>query len=270
MLIMARNRAPDVRPLPTYAAGEVEVPRSIDTFGERLERATHWPGHSHPTHELIRNEVGASTIEVGQRTWTITPALGLWMPAGVVHSGAAPAGTSYRSTHFEIGAVADAPGNPVAVDLTPLLRLLLERLDEPGLGARSRATTEAMVLDVFEPSRHELLVHAPSSRVLAPIVAALFADPGDQRTLEDWAGELGVSSRTISRAFRVEAGQGFAQWVAAVRAQHAAHRLAAGAQIADVVDEVGYATASAFGAAFRRATGLTPREFRAMRANHPD
>ncbi|MGO2113062.1 MAG: helix-turn-helix domain-containing protein [Pseudoclavibacter sp.] len=257
--------APEVRPLPSYAAGELEVPWGIGTFGERVDRATHWPAHSHPTHELIRNERGISTISVGRRTWTITPALGLWMPAGVAHSGSAPADTWYRTTHFDIWLVDDAPAAPVAVDLSPLLRLLLDRLDDPTLSVRSRATTEAMVLDVLEPASNELLVHAPTSKLLAPIVAALVGDPGDPRTLGEWADALGVAPRTVTRAFQAETGQGFAQWQAAVRAQRAAHLLAAGMSIADVVEEVGYATASAFGAAFRRATGLTPREFRATR-----
>ncbi|KAB1650504.1 AraC family transcriptional regulator [Pseudoclavibacter endophyticus] len=260
-----RDRArsvPDVRALPRYTAGELDVPWSIGTFGERLARAAYWPEHSHPTHELIRNERGVSTVSVGRRTWTITPALGLWMPAGVAHSGSAPAGTWYRTTHFEIGLVDDAPAAPVAVDIGPLLRLLLERLDDDTLSSTSRATTEAMVLDVLEPATNELLVHAPMSTLLAPIVEAVMAEPGDRRTLEEWADAVDVSSRTLTRAFRAETGQGFAQWQSAVRAQRAAHLLAAGVPVAEVVDEVGYATPSAFGAAFRRATGLTPREFR--------
>lgn len=277
--------AADLRALPAYAAGEIEVPWVIGTFHERIARRTVWAEHSHPTHELIRTHRGISTVRVGRRTWTITPALGLWMPAGVLHSGTAPADTEYRTSHFDIAAVAGAVGAadaPVTIAITPLLRLLLDRLDGDGDGDRdhngdgngdgdadrralapsSRSLTEAMVLDVLEPSPRELLVTRPAAPVLAPIVAALDADPGDARTLADWARRLGVSSRTLTRALRAETGQGFAQWQGAVRTQRAADLLADGVPIAEVVEAVGYTSASAFGAAFRRATGLTPREFR--------
>jgi AraC-like DNA-binding protein len=81
----------------------------------------------------------------------------------------------------------------------------------------------------------------PVSGLLRPTADAVRSDPADQRTLADWASHLGVSARTITRAFNAETGTSFARWVAAVRAQHA----------------------SAFGVAFRRTTGLTPGTFRA-------
>src|SRR5690606_29219030 len=105
--------------------GAVEVPFVIAGVSERLERRTHWVEHSHPTHELLWNEHGASTATVGRRTWTITPTCGLWMPAGVVHAGAAQAGTWYRATEFSTRSVPSIADAPVTVEITPLLRLLL-------------------------------------------------------------------------------------------------------------------------------------------------
>ncbi|GAA3116685.1 hypothetical protein GCM10020001_040500 [Nonomuraea salmonea] len=72
-----------------------------------------------------------------------------------------------------------------------------------------------------------------------------------------------MSARTISRAFNAETGTSFARWVAAVRAQHAVELLTRGWPVEVVAERVGYRSASAFGAAFRRTTGLTPGAFRA-------
>ncbi len=149
------------------------------------------------------------------------------------------------------------------MDITPLLRLLLDRLGEPDLPPRSRDVTEAMVLDVLRPSPRALLVHLPTSALLRPIVDAVRADPSDQRTLTGWATVLGCSERTLTRAFRTETGTSFARWVASVRAQHAVRLLARGFEVEVVADAVGYRSASAFGAAFRRTTGTTPGRFRA-------
>ncbi|MEV4174265.1 AraC family transcriptional regulator [Nonomuraea sp. NPDC049709] len=252
-----------IRTLPALAAGPAEMPYTILSWSETFVHDTTWNEHSHPWHELLWNERGASTAVVGARVWTITPTLGLWMPAGTLHSGSATAGTWCRAGFLAFGAVTPISPTPVGVEITPLLRLLLERLTDTELPSGSRAVTEAMVLDVLTPSSHELLLQVPTSALLRPIADAVRDDPGDQRTLADWASRLGVSARTISRAFNAETGTSFARWVAAVRAQHAVGLLTRGWDVDAVAEEVGYRSASAFGAAFRRTTGLTPGAFRA-------
>ena len=143
---------------------------------------------------------------------TITPAVGLWMPAGVLHSAIAPAGTWYRAAQLDIASVPSLSDVPVAIEVTPLLRNLLERLADESLGAPSRSLTEQMVIDVLAPSPNELLVLVPDSPLLQPIVDAIGDDPSDMRTLSDWARLLGVSPRTITRVFRSETGMSFGQW----------------------------------------------------------
>ncbi|MFI6037956.1 AraC family transcriptional regulator [Streptomyces sp. NPDC051315] len=251
------------RDLPTLAAGEVDVPFVIQGYEEVVDADTAWNEHSHPWHELLWNERGTSTAVVGSQVWCITPTLGLWMPAGQLHSASAVAGTSYRAHFFRHGTESALPDEPVAVEITPLLRLLLERLEEAELPPRSRAVTEAMVLDVLRPSPRALLVQLPTSALLRPIVDGVRADPADQRTLAGWAAALGCSARTLTRAFRAETGTSFARWVASVRAQHAVQLLSLGHEVDVVADAVGYRSASAFGAAFRRTTGMTPGRFRA-------
>ncbi|WP_316043255.1 AraC family ligand binding domain-containing protein [Actinomadura sp. CNU-125] len=80
----------ETRVLPALAAGEAAAPFTIASWSEDFARDTTWNEHSHPFHELLWNERGASTAVVGARVWTITPALGLWMPAGTLHSGTRP------------------------------------------------------------------------------------------------------------------------------------------------------------------------------------
>ncbi|MFF2944974.1 AraC family transcriptional regulator [Streptomyces niveus] len=252
----------ETRTLPALAPGGVDTPFVIAGYDEVVTHDTVWDEHSHPFHELLWNERGASSAVVGARVWTVTPALGLWMPAGTLHSGSAVAGTWFRASFFGFRTTSSISPTPVAVEITPLLRLLLERLGDPTLSAASRAATEVLVLDVLAPSPRELLVHVPTSALLRPIADAVREDPGDPRTLTDWASALRVSPRTITRAFNTETGTSFARWVAAVRAQHAVALLTRGWDVEAVAEQVGYRSASAFGVAFRRTTGLTPGTFR--------
>lgn len=261
----ASGGTPASRDLPIYAAGAVEVPWTIGLFDEMVDADTAWAAHAHPTHELLWNEHGVSTATVDRQTWTVTSRFGLWMPAGVIHSGSATAGTWYRAIHFGIHAMDSIADAPTTVEVTPLLRLLLGRLAETDLPAASRRVTEAMVLDVLVPSAQEIVVHEPAAPLLRPIVDGVRSQPGLAHALDDWARATGLSGRTISRTFRRETGLGFGRWVTTVRAQRAVDLLARGWDLEEVAHAVGYASASAFGAAFRRVTGATPGAFRDVR-----
>ncbi|GAA1292470.1 MULTISPECIES: helix-turn-helix domain-containing protein [Brachybacterium] len=259
---VAASRAAESRRLPSYAAGSVDVPYTILGGQEIIARDTFWAEHSHPTHELLWNERGVSTATIGRRVWTITPGVGLWIPAGMPHSGFTPAGVWHRAAQFSTARVDPPSTAPVAVDITPLLRLLLDRLISEHLRPRSREVTDAMILDVLAPSEHELLLPVPDHPLLAPIIDALSTDPADATTLEQWAGRLGVSSRTVTRTFEAATGMSFRAWVSTARAQRAVALLAAGETIEEVALRVGFRSTSAFTAAFRRVTGLTPGQHR--------
>lgn len=250
------------RTLPRHEAGDVEVPYTILAGREVIQADTYWAEHSHPTHELLWNEHGASTARIGARVHTISPGVGLWIPAGVPHSGFTPAGVRHLAAQFSITRTSAPASRPVAVEITPLLQLLLERSLADGLAPRSRELTDEMILDVLAPSPRELPLTVPDHPLLDPILAALAADPADPTTLEEWAGRLDVSSRTLTRAFEASTGRGFRAWAATARAQRAVVLLAAGARIEDVAEQVGYRSPSAFTAAFRRVTGLTPGAYR--------
>lgn len=254
--------APHTRRLPLLAADSVDVPFTIHGGQEAISRDTRWAEHSHPTHELLWSERGASTASVDGRVWSVTPSIGLWIPAGVPHSGFTPADLLLRAAHFSPARIEAPVAVPAAMDITPLLRLLLDRLITEELGERSRAVTEAMILDVLVRSPHELPLPLPEHPLLAPIVEAERSSPAQTLSLEQWARRLGVSSRTVTRAFESSTGMSFRTWTATARAQRALSLLSGDLLVEDVARRLGYRSTSAFSAAFRQATGLTPSQYR--------
>lgn len=237
-------------------------------YEEVLGRETVWGDHAHPTHELVWHDAGSGVVKVGRRLWTVAGNVALWIPAGLVHSGCAHAGSRQRTVHFAVDTPALGPG-PVAVELTPLLSLLIDRLREGGLNQSSRDLAERMILDVMRPSGCELVLDVPASPVIRPIVETVRSDPADQTTLAVWVIRTGVSTRTITRTFEAETGRGFSRWVAMARVKHAVALMGSGHSLAETADRVGYRSASAFITAFRRVTGVTPGQYAVSESRSP-
>lgn len=261
----SRPSVPDTvseRRLPRYDAGQVRLPMQILGHVETMEQETYWAEHSHPTHELLWRDQGVGTVTIGTRTWTITPPLGMWIPAGVPHSGWTPAGVVLHAAQFDVAAP-PLGDSATAVRIHPLLRLLLARLQTLEPQSDSYTLTEAMILDVLTPAEHEVLLHRPTAELLEPIVSAVLSDPSDQTSLQTWAKRLGTSSRTITRTFTAETGLSFNRWVTTARIQHAITLIDLGHEIQDAAVDVGYASTSAFTTAFKRIIGTTPAQFRA-------
>ncbi|MET9993243.1 AraC family transcriptional regulator [Streptomyces mutabilis] len=222
---------------------------------------TEWSSHSHPLHELVWVRGGTLTSRVGDRVFTVVEGHGLWMPAGVVHGGRATAGAEFYDALFAPDRTPFAFGEPKAIAMTPLLESLLTHLSRTDLDAAARARAEAVVFDVLQPSERQFALQLPGDPRIDAIAEALLADPADSRSLEDWARRLGVSDRTVTRAFRQATGLSFAQWRQMLRVHRALTLLAEGFDVMTVSEVLGYAQPSSFIAAFRRVMGTTPGAF---------
>jgi AraC-like DNA-binding protein len=102
------------------------------------------------------------------------------------------------------------------------------------------------------------LVHARGGRGYALVVArALARDPADPTDLAGWARRLHVSTKTLQRDVERSYGLPWTRWRTRVRL-HAARALLATQPVGATAARVGYASASAFVAAYAREFGRTP------------
>jgi AraC-like DNA-binding protein len=146
--------------------------------------------------------------------------------------------------------------------VTPLLAELIGYMGTESLAAAQRERAEALLRDLLQPVAMTTIdVGMPADGRAGAVAAALLANPADGRTLAEWGRNVGASGRTLARAFLAGTGMPFAQWRRLARLQAALPQLAAGQAVATVARHVGYETPSAFVAAFRRETGLTPAAY---------
>jgi AraC-like DNA-binding protein/quercetin dioxygenase-like cupin family protein len=224
--------------------------------------------HTHDDHQLAWAASGVLTVRTEATDWVLPPTRALWIPAGLKHETLAAGAATMRSLYLRPDrSPAGWPG-PVPVTVTPLLAELIGYLDSDSLDSGQHERAEALVGDLLRPVPMTTIeFRMPGDERAAQVAAELLADPADGRTLEEWGRQVGASGRTLARAFLVGTGITFGQWRRLARLQAALPQLATGTAVGTVARHVGYETASAFVAAFRKETGVTPAAyFRAQAA----
>ncbi|MFI7615823.1 AraC family transcriptional regulator [Nonomuraea terrae] len=102
--------------------------------------------------------------------------------------------------------------------------------------------------------------------VVAPALQALHARPAHPWTVAQLADVSAVSRSTLAARFKQAVGRGPLEYLTGWRIELAIERLRRGDEtLAMIAREVGYGSESALSNAFRRVTGLSPREYRISR-----
>ncbi|HEY3717323.1 MAG TPA: helix-turn-helix transcriptional regulator [Jatrophihabitantaceae bacterium] len=240
---------------PTGQVGSAAV--LVATFA--MGPTTRYVRHVHDEHQLAWAPRGVLTVETDTATWVLPPTRALWIPSGVPHETSADGTATMRALYLHPAACPVEWTSPQPVVAMPVLAELIHHLAETPLDPGQRKRAEAVLLDLLEPVAVATIDGPmPRDARAVDVARALLDDPADQRSLEDWGRHVGASARTLARAFRADTGVGFARWRTLARIRAALPLLAAGQPVGNVARRVGYDTASAFVAAFRRETGVTP------------
>ncbi len=158
-----------------------------------------------------------------------------------------------------------------ALDLAnPRIRTLLfamgEEIRTPGFA--SETMIELMAAQAaIELSRHLAGIDTEGrSGGLAPwrlrLIEQRLVEQSTPPSLVELAQLCGLSVRQLSRAFRVSRGRSLGDYIGEQRLNHAKRMLTVGMSIKSVAFDTGFSAPSNFTAAFVRATGETPRQYR--------
>ena len=223
---------------------------------------TRFEWHQHGEHQLAWSPEGVLVVRTRAGSYVLPPTRALWIPAGTLHETRASGAAVLRSVYVRTKACPIDWESPTPVGMTPLLRELIPHLENDSFTREQRLRAEAVLFDLLAPLAVAAIdIRLPSDERAYRVAEALLADPDDGRTLHDWGRKVGASSRTLARAFRSETGLSFGRWRTFARLQAALLQLAEGQQVSVVAARVGYSTPSAFVAAFRAHTGVTPGRY---------
>jgi AraC family transcriptional regulator len=153
---------------------------------------------------------------------------------------------------------------------SPTIRTLLQRLaDElrdPGFG--HEAMTELIAARVALELNHVSVEagRAPASGGLAPrrlrLIEERIALAGPAPSLSELARLCNMSVRQLMRSFRASRGCTLGDYIARSRVEFVKQRLQTDDSVKAIARAMGFSSASALTYAFRRVTGVTPRQYR--------
>lgn len=221
--------------------------------------------HRHVRGQIYCIESGLVHVRSRHGSWRLPPHRAGWMPPGELHTVSVSGPMSGWGVFIAPDVCAGLPERPCVIGSSELLRALVRRASSWVFAERLGPEQErvcAVLLDELRRAPQEALhLPMPVDHRLLRVARAVLQAPQDNRSLESWAGHVGLSVRSLSRLFRHETALSFAQWRQQARLGSALERLAEGMPVARVAEAAGYASTSAFIAMFRRAYGQSPARY---------
>jgi AraC-like DNA-binding protein/quercetin dioxygenase-like cupin family protein len=220
--------------------------------------------HVHASHQLLFASTGAMTVSGDRTTWMIPPGRAVLIPAGIQHAIRMWGDVAMRSLYFPVSTPAPVFRGSACrvISVSPLLHELILRVaDLAALDSRvaPEAHLMSVLMDEMESAPVEpLLLPLPSDERALKVVACVLEAPADRAAATSLARRCGLSTRTLERLFRAETGLRFGMWRQKARLLESVRVLVEGGSVTDASLESGYASVSAYIAAFKQTFGCTP------------
>ena len=242
----------------------LHVSRPVAALARDYAQGEHVPPHEHSKAQLIYATEGTMTVLTREGRWVLLPERAVWVPAYTRHAIHMRSTVRMRTLFFDQSV--QSPNNGCAVvAVSPLLReLIIAMLRQPRAYPKAgrAAHMAALICDELRFTRVlPMQLPWPRDARLRRLCAAMQRKPSQRHSVDYWAGEGAISSRTLLRLFRKELGMGFQEWRTQLMLLEAQARLAQGQSSSRIAHALGYDSHAAFCAMFRKTLGTAPRHY---------
>lgn len=225
-----------------------------------------YPQHRHAWGEFVYSFSGVMEVKLADVHYLAPPQYGIWLPPNVEHRGLNRHEACHCSIYIAETHCRALPRSACALTVGPLVRALLEHLRQHPPGLSRSAEEERLLLVLVDQlalaDSAGSYLPTSSDPLLAPVLDALAANPGDNRSLPELAKAANTTERTLTRRCQRDLGMSLAEWRQRLRVVRAMPLLEAGRTVESIALDLGYGSSSAFIAMFRKLMGMTPDEFR--------
>lgn len=204
--------------------------------------------HSHREALLVVSFRGTATLGTGDHDWTLPPRTMLWLAGSTPHR-------LYTSPdHHSL--ILSFPPELVTrpsgwLEASGFVHDLIDRVARAEDPERRDRLTAVLFDELADP----LPLNARLGRV-----SELVAQNPTMRVAEI-ARAIGMSERNFRRWFRDDIGTSFTEWHQRQVVERAMRQLERGESVKSVASELGYSSASAFIAMFKRVTNASPQRY---------
>jgi AraC-like DNA-binding protein len=224
--------------------------------------------HHHHRAQFLYAESGSMRLTMDVGCWIIPPKRAVWIPAGYVHQTGSIGPLEMRTLFIaDTEDLAEVPSSPRMLRVSALLHeLVLRVVDMPheyNEGSQEGRVVRTLLGEIDWTPIHPVSLPSLRDKRLRRMEQELLKNPAEPNTLEQWATELSMSPRTLTRLFRKEIDLSFQSWRDQLRTFLAIPMLTEGRPLAEIADALGYQTAWAFTAMFKRVTGKLPSQYAA-------
>jgi AraC-like DNA-binding protein/quercetin dioxygenase-like cupin family protein len=227
---------------------------------------TDW--HAHNLHEIEYSFEGVVEVETESARFLLPPQQAVWIPAGLAHNTTL---TKVKTVAvFFDPAMVSGPDDRVRIlAAAPVIREMIiygERwpISRLSSDATADAYFEVLARLVFDWLDREIPLGLPTST--DPVVGAAMDYTNahlDRVELHDVCSAVGVSERSLRRAFSAVTNMSWREYLLQSRLMRAMAILAEpGPTVLEAATRVGFGSASAFTRAFSKYTGETPTVYR--------
>lgn len=212
--------------------------------------------------QLLFAPTGLFTARSNNDAWTIPRHRAIGVSDGITLQLETTRRTPIRCLYFRVS-LGVLPAGVRIMSITPLCNELLNHavatapmtLDNPA----DQALITLLGAQLSPTGDDTLRLPLPSDGTARTLAEAVQTDPA--ASLTSLLERTHAHRRTIERRFQEETAMTLGQWHRRARVLHAIALLADGASVTHVASDVGYASPSAFVAAFRSELGTPPRRY---------
>lgn len=220
--------------------------------------------HKHGMFQLLHAMQGCMSIQLDGMKCVLPPNRAAWIPAHMLHCATMRNVVEYRSLYFDAQWVQCLPRELAVIEVTPLLRELIERMsfwewDKP---LDSMKNTLALFFEeLAEAKTQSLFLPLPQDKRLSRWLEHLERKEDIVPPLKVLSQQIGASGKTISRILQKETGMSYQAWRQQWRLLKAIEWLSEGKAVNDVAYGLAFSSDSAFISFFKQQVGETPLRF---------
>ncbi|RCS58044.1 AraC family transcriptional regulator [Parvibium lacunae] len=223
------------------------------------------PLHQHPWAQLTYSLKGVMRVSTPSATWIVPPTRAIWIPPRIPHEVQLFSGAHPHTLYV------DAAMKPIShqaccvIEVRPFMSSLISELAKLAKQHERTLREEALAIllleELAQAARLPLHLPLPQDRRLRNLCEYLLHHPATTQTLAALAADCGASERTISRLFFKELGMPFTTWRTQLKLMQALTLASDGTPYQAIAQALGYQSASAFSAMFKKAFGVPPSLF---------